>query len=182
MKAAHWLIALTVLGLSLPSASAAEISRAKVERLAPDALSLTWSAKGLVDVYEADSPDATLQQAHILARGDGDGAYAVQHAGLARHYFLLVDQADKQMLTVAERVVPLAQGSNFRDIGGYDAAGGKHVRWGLIYRSAGQPMLSADDLTQIKGLGLTQLIDLRSSEERVQSTSPTSGSTTAAGR
>jgi protein-tyrosine phosphatase len=76
---------------------------------------------------------------------------------------------------VAERLIPLAQGSNFRDIGGYVGAGGKHVRWGLIYRSAGQPLLSPSDVAQIQGLGVTQLVDLRSSEERVIAPSKITG-------
>jgi len=66
-----------------------------------------------------------------------------------------------------ERVVPLEAGSNFRDIGGYPAAGGRHVRWGLVYRSGGTPMLTAADRARIAGLRLTHMVDLRSAEERV---------------
>ena len=66
-----------------------------------------------------------------------------------------------------ERVVPLEAGSNFRDIGGYPAAGERHVKWGLIYRSGGTPMLTAADRARIAGLHLTHMIDLRSDEERV---------------
>jgi len=66
-----------------------------------------------------------------------------------------------------ERLVPLEAGSNFRDIGGYPAAGGRHVKWGLIYRSGGTPMLTATDRARIAGLHLTLMVDLRSDEERV---------------
>ncbi len=66
-----------------------------------------------------------------------------------------------------ERVLQLQQGSNFRDLGGYPAAGGKHVRWGMIYRSGGTPLLTDADLAKIKTLGLANMVDLRSSEERV---------------
>jgi len=71
------------------------------------------------------------------------------------------------VVTVAERVLPLEHGSNFRDIGGYPAAGGKHVRWGLIYRSGASAILTDADVQQVQALGLKQLVDLRSSEERV---------------
>ncbi len=64
-------------------------------------------------------------------------------------------------------LIPLEQGSNFRDIGGYAGADGRHVHWGLIYRSAGQPLLAPGDVEQVKGLGIDQIVDLRSSEERV---------------
>lgn len=174
MKPASWFYAFA-LAAALPSMGAAEVSGAKVERAAPDSLHLTWTAPGAVDLYEADKADAPLTGAHLLARGDRDGAYTVEHAGRARRYFILVDPKDHKAATVAERVVPLAAGSNFRDIGGYVGAVGKHVRWGLIYRSGGQPMLTAEDVAEVKALGLAQLVDLRSSEERVMAPSKITG-------
>jgi protein-tyrosine phosphatase len=47
------------------------------------------------------------------------------------------------------------------------ATGGKQVRWGLIYRSGATPLLTDANLAKIKELGLTDMVDLRSSEERV---------------
>ena len=44
-----------------------------------------------------------------------------------------------------ERLIVLERSSNFRDLGGYPAAGGKHVRWGMIYRTAAMPMLTEAD-------------------------------------
>ncbi len=77
----------------------------------------------------------------------------------------------------ARRVVPLEQGSNFRDIGGYRAADGKTVRWGRIYRSGGTPMITDADATRIRGLGISRMMDLRSSEERVLAPSRITGVT-----
>ena len=160
-------LALALVGSALPSAGLADVQFAKVERAQPDRLDVTWTSKDPVDVYASDKPGATIRDARLLAKGETDGAYSLDHAGTARQYFTLVDEKDRKAATVAERVVPLAAGSNFRDIGGYVGAGGKHVRWGMIYRSGGQPMLTPEDLAQVKALGLAQLIDLRSSEERV---------------
>jgi protein-tyrosine phosphatase len=103
----------------------------------------------------------------VLARATKDGRFTVEHADRSRRYFVLVDTRDHDRLEVAERLVPLEQGSNFRDLGGYVGAGGKRVRWGMIYRSGGQPLLTPADVEQIKALGIGQLVDLRSSEERV---------------
>jgi protein-tyrosine phosphatase len=66
-----------------------------------------------------------------------------------------------------ERLVALDHGSNFRDIGGYAAQDGKHVRWGMIYRSAATPLLTPADVARLKALGLANLVDLRSDEERL---------------
>ena len=69
-------------------------------------------------------------------------------------------------MRVAERLLTLDRGSNFRDVGGYPAAGGKHVRWGVIYRTAAMPMLDNADYRYLNHLNLREDIDLRSVEER----------------
>ena len=74
-----------------------------------------------------------------------------------RPYFLLRDTTDSSVTRVAERLVPLKLGPNFRDIGGYAGTGGRHVRWGLIYRAGATPMLSAQDQTPVNGFHLKLL-------------------------
>src|SRR3546814_10097930 len=77
------------------------------------------------------------------------------------------EQRDGGMIRVAERALPLEHGSNLRDIGGYPAAGGKHVRVGMIFRSGGTPLLNDADEQRIGALKLGEMVDLRASEERV---------------
>ena len=48
------------------------------------------------------------------------------------------------------------------------AAGGRTVRWGVLYRSGQLSNLTRRGLAQFGALGLTTLIDLRSDEEREQ--------------
>ncbi len=166
MPAIRRVLVLALAGLMLHATASAAIATAKVERARPDVLSLTWASPDPIDVYEAVRPEDSLGSAQLVVHGSRAGAYTVENAGRSRLYFLLVDERDHQILKVAERLVPLEQGSNFRDLGGYPAAGGKHVRWGLIYRSGAQPMLTAQDLAELRPLGLAQLVDLRSNEER----------------
>ncbi len=66
-----------------------------------------------------------------------------------------------------ERLVLLEQASNFRDLGGYQTVEGKRVRWGRLYRSGAQPMLTDADVAMVHSLDVRNIIDLRSSEERV---------------
>jgi protein-tyrosine phosphatase len=160
-------LALAFAVLPLSSTALAGVTAANAERAAgADVITLSWTSSDPVDVYAADKPGAPLAGARLIAKDVRGGAHAVGQAGSQRRYFILVDAKDHQQAMVAERLVPLAQGSNFRDLGGYPAAGGKHVRWGLIYRSGGQPLLSDEDVAQVKALGVTQLVDLRSDEER----------------
>jgi protein-tyrosine phosphatase len=67
---------------------------------------------------------------------------------------------------VAERVIPLTGGRNFRDLGGYRTADGHTVRWGKIFRSGSMSDLTPADMRYLDGLGIRAVYDLRSSDER----------------
>ncbi|HET8882535.1 MAG TPA: tyrosine-protein phosphatase [Solimonas sp.] len=64
------------------------------------------------------------------------------------------------------RVPPLEGGRNFRDLGGYPAHGGRHVRWGRLYRSGSMAELTAADCETLAGLGIRLVCDLRTTGER----------------
>lgn len=149
----------------LAAAPALALDNAAVERDG-DTLVVRWASARPVDVYASTAPDAAPAPADLVSRSDGDGEHRLTAPVGERRYLLLVEQGSRQRLRVAERVLPLEAGSNFRDIGGYPAAGGRHVRWGLIYRSAGQPLLTSADEAQLARLNLANLVDLRSAEER----------------
>ncbi|HUY20788.1 MAG TPA: tyrosine-protein phosphatase [Acidimicrobiales bacterium] len=54
---------------------------------------------------------------------------------------------------------------NFRDLGGYPAADGRHIRWRMLFRADGLARLDEDDCAQLVGLGLSTVIDLRTPGE-----------------
>ena len=59
-----------------------------------------------------------------------------------------------------------AGGNNFRELGGYLADEGKHVRWGQIYRGIPTGKLTGEaDRRLLDSLGLRLILDLRSSGE-----------------
>ncbi|MDE2403147.1 MAG: tyrosine-protein phosphatase [Sphingomonadales bacterium] len=162
--------AVLVASLLAPCAGAvhaAPPAAAVVERQAPDRLTIRWTSSDPVDVLAADRPGAGIAQAHRLVRQDRDGRFETAVPGDARPYFLLRNSRTGEVTRVAERMLPLEAGSNFRDIGGYPAAGGRLVRWGMIYRSGGTPLLTAGDVARIRSLHLATMVDLRSDEERV---------------
>ena len=64
-----------------------------------------------------------------------------------------------------DRHVPLAGQPNFRDLGGYEAADGRRVKWGFVYRSGELSQLSEDDVGKLGALGIKTVVDLRSPEE-----------------
>jgi protein-tyrosine phosphatase len=137
-----------------------------VQRPAPNQVTVSWQGADPVDVYMAFRPDAPLSASRLVARADRSGVLTLEQTNARRPYFILKDDRDGSVTRVAERLLPLERGSNFRDVGGYPAAGGKHVRWGLIYRSGATPMLTDADFHYLATLGIASDIDLRSTEER----------------
>ncbi len=168
MKLPHSLAGAIAAGaLLLHPLAALALDGANVERGAADRLTVTWQGSDPVDVYVSDQPDASILASRQIARADRRGVVVMDRAGPARPYFILRDERDGSLIRVAERLLPLERGSNFRDVGGYPAAGGKHVRWGLIYRSGATPMLTDADFRYLARLGIASDIDLRSTEERL---------------
>jgi protein-tyrosine phosphatase len=55
---------------------------------------------------------------------------------------------------------------NFRDYGDYAAAGGRHLKRGVLYRSAAHGRATDADLEKIAALNLAAIVDLRRKGER----------------
>lgn len=63
------------------------------------------------------------------------------------------------------RHVPLEGQPNFRDLGGYEAADGRRLRWGAVYRSGELSQLSKEDVDKLAALGIRTVVDFRSPPE-----------------
>ena len=157
-------------GCSASSSSLARptLSDASVERVA-DTLNITWRYPGPatpVDVYVADSPDAQPDARALISAADADGEHRVS-ANLHRRQYIYLQPQGGAGWWVAERVLPLEGGVNFRDVGGYETASGKRVRWGKIYRSGTMADLTGADHSYLHGLGIRVMCDFRSVQERL---------------
>jgi protein-tyrosine phosphatase len=64
------------------------------------------------------------------------------------------------------RRLPLEGAANFRDLGGYPTSDGRHVKWGLVYRSSHLASLTAADYAYLGRLGIKLVCDLRTDGER----------------
>ncbi len=64
-----------------------------------------------------------------------------------------------------ERHHPYEGCFNFRDVGGYPAAGGQRVRWGKYYRAGRQDRMTRVDLAGLEKLGIRTQVDLRKPDE-----------------
>ncbi len=147
------------------STPAIAVTNAKVERVDAAHVTVSWNDPGAVTVYATNDPVAGIGKLVPVAKDVRTGIATVPSDTKARHYFLLKG-TDGKITRVAERLLPLEQGSNFRDLGGYTGAGGKTVKWGKMFRSGAMPMLTEADYTQLATLHLGSMIDMRSIDER----------------
>jgi protein-tyrosine phosphatase len=93
-------------------------------------------------------------------------AYTLWRPRVPRRY----PAADSLLLThpevaLAERLIELKNGLNFRDAGGYRTLNGRAVRRGRLYRSGSLAELADDDLETLSKLGLKLICDLRTPGE-----------------
>ncbi len=68
-------------------------------------------------------------------------------------------------MPLGDRHIPLSAQPNFRDLGGYEAADGRRVRWGMVFRSGELSQLVPSDVQKLGELGIRTVVDLRSPEE-----------------
>ncbi len=156
-----------LIGVAQPSVSVADFTApSKVTRIAPDKIQIEWFNKNPISIYQSDTAKIEPKNSKLISNSLKSGAIEINIDPKVRPYFLLVDNKDKKSQSSAERALSLDAGSNFRDIGGYKVANGKSVKWGLIFRSGAMANLTENDLAQINGLKLNEIIDLRSGDER----------------
>lgn len=153
----------TALAFALPARA---IDQVEVTRIDDQHVRATWVDLDPATIFVVDRPAPPGAEATPAVIADVSDSAVVVLPREQRRYLALRDGGDGTITIAAERALPLERGSNFRDIGGYRGAGGRHVAWGRIFRSGAQPMLSDDDYRLIDGLGLTTIVDLRSLEER----------------
>lgn len=81
-------------------------------------------------------------------------------------FLLMITIAAKaQIDDSSKREVKLQGTGNFRDLGGYATADGRHVRWNKVFRSADISKLTEADLSILKNKNIDYVVDLRGMDE-----------------
>lgn len=70
------------------------------------------------------------------------------------------------------RILPFAGIENFRDLGGYQAADGRQVKYGALYRSASLYRMTAADRALFETLHISTILDYRNATEADEEPSP----------
>lgn len=133
-----------------------------------NSITLRWEGlAGPVQVFLLPDADAAAPAGKLIGTAGSGNSLVVQAPASPRPYFLLRDGRGDEV-RVAERLLPLVGGSNFRDLGGYRGADGRPVRWGQLYRSAVMSGLAAEDFVALSRLGIRTVCDFRANGERAR--------------
>lgn len=161
-----------VLAFAPAAFAKAAFMEAQASRSGPDAVRLEWSEqKRPVSILVSSDADAPRQKMQVLKTGLS-GASAELAAPVSPRPYFLLSTPDGAQVRVAERLLPLQGGRNFRDLGGYRSADGRQVRWGRLYRSGVMSGLTEADMGYLSALGVKVICDLRSNQERTHEPSP----------
>jgi len=95
-----------------------------------------------------------------------DGRFRLKLPAKDGPYYFIVKAEGKQTNIFTERILPLKQAINVRDMGGYETENGKLVKWGLIYRGDQLSKLDTEDVAMLERIGITSIVDYRSQHER----------------
>lgn len=85
--------------------------------------------------------------------------------GLASWWVVLSAMGEHHDVDVPQRSTILTHSPNFREIGGLPTPDGRTVRSGIVYRSGVMDLLDDADVSQLRGLGIKTIIDVRSTGE-----------------
>jgi protein-tyrosine phosphatase len=115
-------------------------------------------------VYAGATPERIDRGRAVARVGSGERTEFAALAAADRHFLAVVSRDGREEI-VAERLVALDGTQNFRDLGGYPAAGGTRVRWGRVFRSDSLAGLSDADVARLERIGLRLVCDFRGDAE-----------------
>ena len=143
------------------------LSNVVIERVNKDKFKISWETEGKdvnVNVFACDSPQTIDHNSPIA---NVRGATFAEITGLdpdVRSYFEIVPEGGKSVI-VAERHVNFDGIVNFRDLGGYETADNRRVKWGQVFRSGHLARATEKDRTLIRRMGIKLICDFRTPGE-----------------
>lgn len=140
-----------------------------VSRLDEHTLHVRWQPTAVTTRFFAGIHPEQIDVSHPLAEVKNSQETTFSNPYPACRPYIAVQfiggSADGQWIVTAERFLPLAGGVNFRDVGGYETADGRRLRWGTLYRSGVLSELTEPDQQYLGCLGLRLVCDMRTTRE-----------------
>ncbi|MEM1124734.1 MAG: tyrosine-protein phosphatase [Bacteroidota bacterium] len=115
------------------------------------------------EVYKGTQPDK-IDWSTPIAAGK-ENPLVLTTYDFSDRYFFGIKNKEGQKVVASERLIPMENALNFRDLGGIPTKDGRIVKWGTFYRSGKLSELSSKDLQYFQTLGIKTVIDFRDDQE-----------------
>lgn len=113
-------------------------------------------------IYAGKQVDS-IDLIHPILVGSGGGVFVLPVDPTIRSYFKLVVGIHSAIL--AERILPMEGGFNFRDLGGIELKDGRSIKWGKLFRADELANLTDNDTYYLASIPIRSVIDFRSESE-----------------
>lgn len=113
-----------------------------------------------------DKPNRTQITNKIADSSTGEFKVKVPREQLPKYFMIRSSDTSFATNVFAERVLPLNNAINIRDMGGYEASDGRFLKWGLLFRGDQLSKLDEQDQQILTNYHLQTLVDYRSPHER----------------
>jgi len=150
-----------------PKINETHLKDVSLTRTGTDSVKISWKIKNKnssVAIFLGENPNAID---HRMPAATVTGKSDMSISGLdpdTRYYFDVVP-SDGPNTTISERRVQLEGGVNFRDLGGYQTADGRRVKWGRVFRSDNLGRLTDRDVFFLQKMGIRLVCDFRTPAE-----------------
>jgi protein-tyrosine phosphatase len=121
--------------------------------------------EGTVRIYESSRPDSFSVSSHVSEQDISIGYKRIlSMPSFTPTYFKLIFNKKYSTIT-ANRVIPLQEVFNFRDMGGYYSKDKRQSQWGKLYRSGSLASATLQDIYMLNQLRIKTIIDFRTEKE-----------------
>ena len=142
------------------------VEQVYVDRLSNGDYMFQFSSNDTFIVYQGytaetinwDKPVRTVSESTVI----------LKNYNFAKRFFFGFKNTKGEMFIASERLIPMDNSSNFRDLGGIPTQDGRVVKWGKIYRSGKLNKLDTKDLDYFNTLGINTVVDFRDDIEVVK--------------
>ncbi|KJY66177.1 hypothetical protein JF73_02470 [Lactobacillus helsingborgensis] len=121
---------------------------------------------GPYQLLMGDVPEVKHIQNVVAESSTGDFTIKIARKDLPKYYIIKSAESGFATNIFAERVIPLENAINIRDMGGYAAKDGRFLKWGILFRGDQLSKLNESDQQILTNYHLQTIVDYRSPHER----------------
>ncbi len=135
------------------------IEKVYVDRMVNGTYLFQFTTKDTLTIYQGTSVETINWERPV--KTVSQSSLVLKNYNFAIRFFFGFENAKGERFIASERLIPMENASNFRDLGGIPTKDGRVVKWGKIYRSGKLNNLSDKDLDYFNTLGINTVIDFR---------------------